>query len=441
MVKEVIEVSYNDLAVGAASYDPVTKQSAFEYDPSFISSGIELSPLMMPLSKKIYSFPSIDHATFKGLSGLLADSLQDDFGNTVLNAWVARNGRLPSEITPLERLKYTGARGMGALSYSPPKRYGNSFNKSQEIEIKSLVSVAQNILSERQDFGIELDHAGREDKDAMLELMSVGMSAGGARPKAVLAFNKDFSEVRSGQVEVPEGFTHYLMKFDGVSEHNKNKETFGDPLGYGAMEYTYYLMANKLCGIDMMPTQLLNEGDRRHFITQRFDRIGNKRVHVQTLNAMAHVSYKQAGSFSYEELFGVGRQLRLTAPEAMQLLRRLIFNIISRNHDDHSKNFGFMMNDAGVWSLSPAYDIAYSYKPDSHWVSCHWMTLNGKRDHFERSDFYSLSTLSPLFTKKLIDETIDEITQHVSTWRALATEQAVPLSLIDEVESNLRLNI
>ncbi|WP_104399458.1 type II toxin-antitoxin system HipA family toxin [Vibrio penaeicida] len=440
MVKQFIEVEYNGAFVGAASYDTENQQSAFEYDKSFIDSGIELSPLMMPLQKKIYTFPNLDHATFKGLSGLLADSLPDDFGNSVLNAWVARNGRSPNSITPLERLQYTGKRGMGALSYSPPTKT-TGFDKSNEIEISSLVSVAQEILNERQDFGVGIDRKGCEDKDAMLALMSVGMSAGGARPKAVLAFNDNFSQARSGQVEVPDGFSHYLMKFDGVSEHNKNEETFGDPLGYGAMEYTYYQLAHKFCGINMMPTLLLNEGNRRHFVTKRFDRIGNKRVHTQTLNAMAHVSYKKAGEYSYEELFSIARQLRLKATDAEELFKRMVFNIVARNHDDHSKNFGFTMSDKGEWSLAPAYDIAYSYKPGSKWVAQHWMTLNGKRDNFTRDDFYSLRRLSPKFSKQMVDTIIEETIEHVSKWRMLATEEEVPMSLIDEVEANLRLNI
>jgi len=438
MVNQVIEVKFNKRIVGAASYDTDTRISAFEYDKSFIDSGLELAPLMMPLSKKIYTFPNIDLATFKGLSGLLADSLPDDFGNKVLNAWVAREGRPLSSITPLERLQYTGKRGMGALSYSPPKRV-KGFNKNSEIEISSLVSVAQSILNDRENFGVPIDAKGTEDADAMRALMSVGMSAGGARPKAVLAFNEDFTEVRSGQVDVPKGFEHYLMKFDGVSEHNKNEETFGDPLGYGAMEYVYYKMAHELCGIDMMPTRLLVEGERRHFLTKRFDRNRNKRIHTQTLNAIAHVSYKKAGEYSYEELFGIARELKLKASDAEQLFKRMVFNVVARNHDDHSKNFGFIMSDDGVWSLAPAYDIAYSYKPDSEWVTQHWMSLNGKRENFVRSDFYAFQKLSPFFTKVMIDRTINETIAHVSSWTKLATEQDVPKSLIKEIDKHLRL--
>ncbi len=438
MVMEVITITYQDDVVGAVSFDTEKGLGSFEYDPGFIKKGIELSPIKMPLSNRIYSFPELDFNTFKGLPGLIADSLPDDFGNAVLNAWVAGQGRSPSDITPLQRLQYTGKRGMGALEYAPATKL-RSLNASQQVEIQSLVSIAQEILDSRGDFEVELKQNGQDDREAMMSLLSVGMSAGGARPKAVLAFNEDFTQVRSGQANVPSGFTHYLMKFDGVSEHNKNQETFGDPLGYGAMEFVYHLMANK-CGVDMMPCRLLHEGNRRHFITKRFDRIKNNKVHVQTLNGLAHVDYKKPGSFSYAELFGIARQLKLSAVEAEQLFKRITFNIIARNHDDHSKNFAFILKK-NKWSLAPAYDLAYSYKPGSKWVNSHWMSLNGKRDNFTRSDFYSLEKLSPIFNKKKIDDIIDTTIEHVSTWRQLAEEWDVPKTLTDEIQENLRLDI
>lgn len=439
MVMEVIEVSYLQHKVGAVSFDTTTGIGAFEYNSRFIQQGIELSPLKMPLAETIYTFPELDFNTFKGLPGLIADSLPDDFGNAVLNAWVASQGKLPSSITPLQRLQYTGKRGMGALEYSPPTQI-KSLNQSQQIEIESLLAIAQDILDSREDFSVSLSsELNGEEQAAMLSLLSVGMSAGGARPKAVLAFNQDFSQIRSGQVDVPKGFTHYLMKFDGISEHNRNQETFGDPLGFGAMEYVYYLMA-KSCGIDMMPCHLLPDGNRRHFLTQRFDRSGNSKIHVQTLNGLAHVDYKKPGSFSYAELFGIARQLKLSAIEAQQLFKRMVFNIIARNHDDHAKNFAFLLNEK-KWQLAPAYDLAYSYKPGSKWVNSHWMTLNGKRDGFSREDFYSLERVSPLFSRNFINQTIDEAIEQVSSWRKLATENEVPEVLIKEVEENLRLNI
>ncbi|EPT2692006.1 type II toxin-antitoxin system HipA family toxin [Vibrio vulnificus] len=438
MVMEVITITYQGDLVGALSFDTEKGLGSFEYDPSFVKKGVELSPIKMPLSNRIYRFPELDFNTFKGLPGLIADSLPDDFGNAVLNAWVASQGRSPSDITPLQRLQYTGKRGMGALEYAPATKL-RSLNASQQVEIQSLVSIAQEILDSRGNFEVELKQNGQDDREAMMSLLSVGMSAGGARPKAVLAFNEDFTQVRSGQTNVPSGFTHYLMKFDGVSEHNKNQETFGDPLGYGAMEFVYHLMANK-CGVDMMPCRLLHEGNRRHFITQRFDRIKNSKVHVQTLNGLAHIDYKEPGSFSYAELFGIARQLKLSAVDAEQLFKRMTFNIIARNHDDHSKNFAFMLKK-DRWSLAPAYDLAYSYKPGSKWVNNHWMSLNGKRDNFTRSDFYSLEKLSPIFSKRKIDDIIDTTIEHVSTWRQLAEEWDVPKTLIDEIQENLRLDI
>ncbi|EOA6544046.1 TPA: type II toxin-antitoxin system HipA family toxin [Vibrio vulnificus] len=443
MVMEVITITYQDDLVGAVSFDTEKGLGSFEYDPSFVKKGVELSPIKMPLSNRIYRFSELDFNTFKGLPGLIADSLPDDFGNAVLNAWVASQGRSPSDITPLQRLQYTGKRGMGALEYAPATKL-RSLNASQQVEIQSLVSIAQEILDSRGNFEVELKQNGQDDREAMMSLLSVGMSAGGARPKAVLAFNEDFTQVRSGQTNVPSGFTHYLMKFDGVSEHNKNQETFGDPLGYGTMEFVYHLMANK-CGVDMMPCRLLHEGNRRHFITQRFDRIKNSKVHVQTLNGLAHIDYKKPGSFSYAELFGIARQLKLSAVDAEQLFKRMTFNIIARNHDDHSKNFAFMLKQDRLkkdkWSLAPAYDLAYSYKPGSKWVNSHWMSLNGKRDNFTRSDFYSLEKLSPIFNKRKIDDIIDSTIEHVSTWRQLAEEWDVPKTLIDEIQENLRLDI
>ncbi|ELT7697669.1 type II toxin-antitoxin system HipA family toxin [Vibrio vulnificus] len=438
MVMEVITITYQGDLVGAVSFDTKKGLGSFEYDPSFVKKGVELSPIKMPLSNRIYRFTELDFNTFKGLPGLIADSLPDDFGNAVLNAWVASQGRSPSDITPLQRLQYTGKRGMGALEYAPATKL-RSLNASQQVEIQSLVSIAQEILDSRGNFEVELKQNGQDDREAMMSLLSVGMSAGGARPKAVLAFNEDFTQVRSGQTNVPGGFTHYLMKFDGVSEHNKNQETFGDPLGYGAMEFVYHLMANK-CGVDMMPCRLLHEGNRRHFITQRFDRIKNSKVHVQTLNGLAHIDYKKPGAFSYAELFGIARQLKLSAVDAEQLFKRMTFNIIARNHDDHSKNFAFMLKK-DRWSLAPAYDLAYSYKPGSKWVNSHWMSLNGKRDNFTRSDFYSLEKLSPIFNKRKIDDIIDTTIEHVSTWRQLAEEWDVPKTLIDEIQENLRLDI
>jgi len=439
MVTDVVSVKYKEHDIGAVSFNTETGIGSFEYEPRFIKTGIELSPLKMPLSRKIYSFPEADPLAFNGLPGMIADSLPDDFGNAVLNAWIASQGKSAAEITPIDRLKYTGKRGIGALTYHPATQRKN-LNASKQIEIQSLVSIAQEILDKREQFRVDLGAQGQKDTEAMMALLSVGVSAGGARPKAVLAFNDDFTQVRSGQTDIPENFTHYIMKFDGVSEHNKDRQTFGDPMGYGTMEYVYYLMA-KACGIDMMPCRLLPEGDRRHFVTQRFDRKGNEKRHVQTLSGLAHISYKKAGSYSYAELFAVARELRLSPDDAMQIFKRMVFNVVARNHDDHSKNFGFMLDDHNQWQLAPAYDLAYSYKPGSPWVNSHWMMLNGKRDDFTRKDFYSFEKVSPLFSKRKIDRIIEETIEHVSRWNDLAAEHEVPQVLRKSIGSNLRLKV
>lgn len=441
MVNQTVEVKYKEQRVGVVSFDPTSGSSSFEYDPKFVAMGIEISPLHMPLrEKQVYQFPHLDYPTYKSLPGLLADSLPDDFGNAVLNAWVARQGRSSSQITPLERLQYIGRRGMGALEFTPATRL-KSLNASHDVAIAELVAIAQEVLNERQALEVALEGKGAENQDAMRALLSVGTSAGGARPKAVLAFNQDFSVARSGQAKVPDGFTHYLIKFDGVSEHLKESQTFGDPLGSGAMEYVYYQMAQK-AKIDMMPCKLLNEGRRRHFITQRFDRNGNEKIHVQTLNGLAHFSYKQHGQYSYEELFLVLKEIGVGADDAMQLLRRMVFNIVARNHDDHSKNFSFILDpNDHEWTLAPAYDLAYSYKPGSKWIDTHFLSLNGKRDGFERSDFYVLEQLSPIFTKSIIDEVLDLTLDVLSQWPVMARAEDVPTDLIETITQNLRMKI
>ena len=434
---DVIKVMYKNHDVGALSFDPSTGHGAFMYTPDFVRTGIELSPLMMPLRENyIYNFNTLNPETFKGLPGMLADSLPDDFGNRILNVWLATKGRALNSITPIERLRYTGKRGMGALEFLPAEARGE-LNANESVQINELVAIAQEVLSSRNTFDLELKADGSDDRDAMLSLLSVGTSAGGARPKAVLAFNEDFTKVRSGQAKVPNGYTHYLVKFDGVTERNTNKETFGDPMGYGAMEYVYYQMATA-CGIDMMPCHLLSEGDRQHFVTQRYDRIGNEKLHVQTLNGMAHIDYKMPGSFSYEELFMVLRTLKMTAVEADQLLKRMIFNIVARNHDDHAKNFSFILREH-KWELAPAYDLAFSYKPDSFWVDSHWMSLNGKRKDFVLADILSVQHLSRKFTPKYVSEVLNHTIAVVSGWDALAEAAKVPHELIENVSGNLRL--
>jgi serine/threonine-protein kinase HipA len=436
-----IEVKYNGHSVGALSYEPSDVAARFEYFPEFVNTGLPLAPLTMPLEeRRIYTFPGLNWDTFKGLPGMLADSLPDDFGNAVLNRWLAQQPPQRLQLTPIERLQYTGLRGMGAMEYFPaqPKRL---LLQDKNVHIATLTKLAQSVLDSRNGFNQSVHFGDEPENHHMMEtLLAVGSSAGGARPKAVLAFNHDFTEVRSGQGKVAEGFAHYLLKFDGVQEREASQQTFGDPLGYSVMEYIYYLMATD-AGIDMMPCRLLDEGSRRHFVTQRFDRVGNQKKHIQTLTAIKHVNYQAVGSFSYEELFAVARELRLPRKDALNLFRRMVFNHVATNHDDHSKNFAFML-EGKQWRLTPAYDIAFSYKPGNPWVEQHWMSLNGKRISHTRKDFHDLAKVHlPRVEPQQINEIIDQVVHSVSHWEALAKEYEVPLPLGKVIQKNIRLNI
>jgi len=423
--------------VGALAYDPVSKLSTFEYSPEWINKGLEIAPLRMPLSSTKFQFPSLSPETYRGLPAIFADTLPDDFGNAVINAWLTRNGRDVESFTALERLLYTANRGMGALEFEPAiagKQHGH-----EKIELSSLIEMAQRIFDERADLSAEwqLNH---ENNHEMSALFQVGTSAGGARAKALIAVNADRTQLRSGQVNAPHGFEHYLLKFDGVEEHKMKSEVFGDPKGFGRMEYAYYLMAID-AGINMSPSELLIDGDRAHFMTKRFDRDGNKKLHYVSLCAMDHADYKKPGTYSYEQLLSIARQLKLPRKDAIEIYRRMVFNVIARNHDDHAKNFGFLLASANSdWRLSPAFDLAYSYKKDSPWVNAHQMSLNAKRDNFTREDLLTVGTLIGNF-KKESNNIIDEIISVVNDWQKYANQAEVFNALSDEIGQNHRLKI
>lgn len=423
-------VYLGDALVGAVLYDSATKFTSFEYAAQWLQSGFSISPKHLPLQVGVFQFPLLSFETYRGLPAALADTLPDDFGSAVINAWLARNNRTPDSFSPVERLLYSGKRGMGALEYRPAiKKQGN---KAIEIHMASLVAMAQAILDQR--LGLSADTS----ENGLSEILQVGTSAGGARAKAVIGINGDRSKILSGQVALPKGYEHYLLKFDGVSERSQSSEVFGDPKGYGRMEFAYYLMA-KDAGINMMPCELLLDGSRAHFMTQRFDRIGNAKIHYQSLCAMDHADYKKPGHYSYEELFLLLRFLKLKRIDAEQMVRRMIFNVIARNHDDHTKNTGFIFVE-GAWKLAPAFDIAYSYKPGSPWVDSHQMTINGKRDDFLVSDFEAALQSSPLL-QKMIPTMVKEISGVVGQWKDYAAKAEVPAWLTEEIKKNLRLRI
>lgn len=437
MIHDVAEVRIWGDLVGAIALNRSTWEYVFEYDEDWRKKGIELSPIHMPVSsgdgRTIFQFPRLPEPTFKGLPGLLADALPDDFGNAVINAWLASEGRSISDFSAVERLLYTGIRGMGALEFAPAL-YRTNGKKPVDIELDSLVQTAQRVLDERSGAGGNLDH---QRDGALASIYQVGTSAGGARPKAVVAINQDRSRILSGQVDAPDGFEHYLLKFDGVVEHSRNSELFGDPLGYGLMEFTYYQMATA-CGITMEPCELLHHGRLSHFLTRRFDRRGNDKVHIQTLCAMDHADYKMPGGYSYEQLFQLARKLRLPRHQAVEIFRRMVFNVVARNQDDHTKNFAFMMDRDGVWSLAPAYDVAYSYKPDSFWVAQHNISLNGKRSDFTKEDLVSVGEKQLRGFGSEAREIIDEVIETVSAWPKMARENGVPEGMVDMIHRNLR---
>ncbi len=440
-MKNLAEVLLWGERVGALAYDPVSKFSTFEYAPGWLKKGLEIAPLRMPLSEQKYQFPGLNPETYKGLPAVFADILPDDFGNALIDAWLASSGRDSHDFNAIERLLYSGSRGMGALEFAPAIALNKQNTPTTNLQLSSLVKMAQKVLDQRAKVNMGIV-PGSKDEEAMMALLQIGTSAGGARAKALIAVNPERTEIRSGQVDVPEGFEHYLLKFDGIEEHKVNSETFGDPKGFGRMEFAYYLMA-KDTGINISHSELLIEGERAHFMTKRFDRVGNSKRHVLSLCAMDHADYKKAGAYSYEQLLAVARKLRLPRQDAIEIYRRMVFNIVARNHDDHTKNTSFILDIAQTqsqWRLSPAFDLAYSYKKDSPWVNSHQMSVNGKRDNFNRDDLLSVAALVGNF-KKESQQIIDQVIQVVSEWRAYAETAGVFEPLAKRITKNIRLKL
>ena len=374
-----------------------------EYTPEFISSGYNPSPLFVtPEKGRIYEFSQLPYRTYKGLPGFIADCLPDRFGTAIINHWLEKSGRSRDSYTTIERLLYQGSRAMGALRFEPQER--KDLNQQVAIDLDGLVAAAAEILGERIQFDTNL----KTDDEALLTILRVGTSAGGARPKAVVAYNKETGDLRSGQVDAPEGYEHWLLKLDGVDENNPAE--YSETMNYGCLEYAYYQMVLD-CGIDMMECRLLEDGKRHHFMTRRFDRIGGShRVHMVSLCGMAHYDYNQPDSWSYEQLFRVMRGLRLTQTEMEQAYRRMVFNVIGCNQDDHTKNIEFLMDTDGVWKLSPAYDMSYAV--GSGFTRQHQMSVNGKRLHITRKDMLTVAAevgIKSAKANEIIDQTLDVI--------------------------------
>ncbi|MBR4952436.1 MAG: type II toxin-antitoxin system HipA family toxin [Alistipes sp.] len=413
--------------IGVFRWDSRYDIVQFEYNKDFIGQGLEPSPLMMPVqSGRTYSFGDIGRETFKGLPGLLADSLPDTYGRALFDRWLTLTGRTSSNI--VETLCFLGKRCMGALEFEPA--IDVDYNLDSKIAIDSLVEVAREALLNKENFGVNIND---DKKAAIAEILQLGTSAGGQRAKAIIAYNKTTGEVRSGQTDVPDGFDYYIIKLDGVSATTGFRETEN----YGRLEYSFYKLV-KACGIDMSECSLIEENGRAHFLTKRFDRENGKKVHMQTLCGIAHYDYRLHRAYSYEQAFNVMRALKLPYSQAQEMFRRMVFNVIVRNQDDHTKNISFLMGEDGVWRLSPAYDMGYSYNPNGGWTATHQMSINGKFDDITRKDLLECGAKNNIKNASLI---IDEVCEIASQWSTMAKASDVPQSLIDDIKDNMLLHI
>ena len=412
--------------IGAVSWIADRGIGVFQYAPEFVTSRIEVAPLTMPLVARPYEFPELARETFRGLPGLLADSLPDKFGNALIDAWLASHGREPASFNPVERLCYIGTRGMGALEFEPA--VPRNPDRRKRVEIDALVALANRVLDER--VGLAGKLTGEDDAGVIEDILRVGTSAGGARAKAILAFNEATGEFRSGQLPADRGFSYWLMKFDGVAG-NRDREV-ADPQGYGSIEYCYHLMA-VAAGIEMSECRLHREGGRAHFMTRRFDRAADgDKIHMQSLCAMRHFDFNQPGAYSYEQALMTIRQLDLPMGAVEEQFRRAVFSVIARDHDDHVKNIAFLMNRRGEWRLSPAFDVAYAYNPDGLWTSRHQMSINGKREDFELEDLVALGAAGGIKRARALG-IVEEVDAAVARWPELAAGAGVAEARIVQV--------
>jgi serine/threonine-protein kinase HipA len=418
--------------IAAVSIAPRERYATFEYDPAFVGSGIEVSPVRMPLREEPYRFAGLPQDAFSGLPGMLADSLPDRWGTALVNAWLASQGREESSFDVVERLCYVGTRGMGALEFEPAREPAES--ESADLQFDALVRLASEMLAQRERFVAEL--AADPEEDAIKAILAVGTSAGGARPKAIIAYNDATRQVRSGQVDAGEGFRHWLLKFDGVARAGDHGLT--DPQGWCAIEYAYSIMAGA-AGVQMSECELFEEHGRRHFMTRRFDRPeeGGK-LHMQTLGGIEHVNYNEPGSYSYEQALLLLRRMGLGTLSVEQLFRRMVFNVVARNQDDHVKNVGFLMDRRGVWSLAPAYDLTWAWQPGNLWLDSHQMSINGKRDGFTVADLREVARLGGLKQGRA-EAVLAEVSDAVVGWREIAAAVGLEEATAERIARSHRL--
>ena len=427
MAVSVAKVNLWGDLVGAVAWNDDQGFAAFEYDPAFLGKQLEIAPLTVPLNPAIYSFPELSRKTFYGLPGLLADSLPDRYGTILIEAWLLEQGRSLEDFNPIERLCYMGSRGMGALEFEPALV---SRQKSVRVDVSELVELAGEILSERKNLFVNLT---AHESTALDTIFRVGTSAGGARAKAVIAWNPGTGEVRSGQVRAPDGYEYWILKFDGV-----NQDTLGDPEGYGKIEYAYHLMATA-AGIDMTECRLMEEGGRSHFMTRRFDRtLAADKIHMQSLCALLHYDFNLPGRYSYETAMSACQRLNLGHPAVAQLYKRMVFNVVARNQDDHTRNIAFLMDRKGHWRLAPAFDVIWSYNSQGKWTNRHQMSINAKTDGFEQQDLIEVAKRFNL--KKPLD-ILAAVGSAVRRWPEFADEAGVAPERISTVAATHRLNL
>ncbi len=412
------EVKLWGTRIGAVSLDEQSPYCFFKYDPDFLKSGISPSPIMMPLTDEVFQFKTLPNEAFHGLPGLLADVLPDRFGNALINAWLVKEGRSPESFNVIERLCYVGKRGMGALEIYPEKN--RLFNRVEEIEVDRLVELCNEILNQKEKTSVSV-------KEDMNDLIKVGTSAGGARAKAIIAYNEETGVIKSGQIDSGKGFTYWLLKLDGVDQKEETSFT--------RIEYAYYLMA-KEAKINMSESRLLSKSGRYHFMTRRFDRNvlpdGTvEKLHMQTLGALVHVDYNEPGLFSYEEAAQTMTKLNVKRKDFEQFFRYMVFNVMAQNCDDHVKNISFLMDKQGQWSLSPAYDLTYAYNPLGKWTSMHQMSINGKRSQIIRDDLLKAAA-SMRINENLALSIIDEVKHALLKWPLFAKEAFLDEKTIQE---------
>ncbi len=423
----VVEVRIWGKAVGAVALDPALGYYAFEYQPAFVRSGIDLAPLTMPLAaaSEPFVFADLPELTHRRLPGMLADALPDDFGNTLIDAWMAKEGVSRSQITSLDRLAYMGKRGLGALEFKPVRGPLASASSSA-LDMSALVEGARRAVQGEMDSDA---HAAA----ALAQIIQVGTSAGGARAKAVVAWNPATEEIRAGQFDVQPGFEHWLIKFDGVGPD----ERLGVGRDYGRIEYAYHLMAQS-AGIRMAPCRLLEESGRAHFMTKRFDREGNTKHHLQTLCGLAHLDYRQKATHDVSQLLSTITRLRLGYPALEEVFRRIAFNVMAANCDDHPKNVSFLLREGGAWELAPAYDVTHAYNPQGEWTYQHLMSVNGKFAGISRDD---LMAVADRFGVGTAPQVLRQVGEAVGAWPKFARQSKVNAAEAKRIrEHHLRLS-